>query len=52
MKKLYLRSPDTCMDENMRAVPPECFTEFTKLTYFCLVATSELLGAKITMRNH
>lgn len=32
---IYLRSPETCMDENIWTVPPESLTESTKLTYFC-----------------
>lgn len=32
---IYLRSPETCMDENIWTVPPESLTESTKVTYFC-----------------
>lgn len=39
----YLRSPETCIEEKIRTVPPEALTESTKLTYLFLVATSEFL---------
>lgn len=48
----YLRSPETCIDEKIRTVPPEALTESTKLTYLFLVATSALLRIAEKQRSY